>query len=62
MGLLRDRVDKDLTLYVTNLEKMAQAVELMEETIAADRRRRERQQPEPEPAISGSAEAVRSDG
>ena len=64
MGLLRDRVDKDLTLYVSNLEKMAQAVELMEETIAADRRRRERQQPEsgPAPAVSGSAEAVRSDG
>ena len=43
MGLLRDRLDKDLTLYVSNLEKMAQAVELMEETVAADRRRRERQ-------------------
>jgi photosystem II biogenesis protein Psp29 len=44
MGLLRDRVDKDLSLYATNLEKMAQAVELMEETVAAERRRRERQQ------------------
>jgi hypothetical protein len=43
MGLLRERVDKDLALYVTNLEKMAQAVELMEETVAAERRRRERQ-------------------
>ncbi len=60
MGLLRDRVDKDLTLYVANLEKMAQAVELMEETIAAERRRRERQQPEA--AVSASTEAVRSDG
>ena len=44
MGLLRDRVDKDLGLYAGNLEKMAQAVELMEETVAAERRRRERQQ------------------
>ncbi|QEY31671.1 photosystem II biogenesis protein Psp29 [Synechococcus sp. RSCCF101] len=44
MGLMRDRVDKDLALYTTNLEKMAQAVELMEETVAADRRRRERQE------------------
>lgn len=44
MGLLRDRVDKDLTLYVSNLEKLAQAVELMEETVAAERRKRERQQ------------------
>jgi photosystem II biogenesis protein Psp29 len=51
MGLLRDRLDKDLSLYTTNLEKMAQAVELMEETVAADRRRRERQ------SVSGSTEA-----
>ncbi|MEB3323536.1 MAG: photosystem II biogenesis protein Psp29, partial [Synechococcaceae cyanobacterium] len=43
MGLLRDRLDKDLSLYATNLEKMAQAVELMEETVAAERRKRERQ-------------------
>jgi hypothetical protein len=42
MGLLKDRVDKDLALYATNLEKLAQAVELMEETVAADRRRKER--------------------
>jgi photosystem II biogenesis protein Psp29 len=42
MGLIKDRVDKDLGLYATNIEKMAQAVELMEETLAADRRRRER--------------------
>jgi photosystem II biogenesis protein Psp29 len=55
MGLLRDRLDKDLSLYASNLEKMAQAVELMEETIAAERRRRERQErgetaAEPSPA------------
>jgi len=43
MGLLRERLDKDLSLYASNLEKMAQAVELMEETVAAERRRRERQ-------------------
>ena len=44
MGLMRERVDKDISQYATNLEKMAQAVELMEETVAADRRRRERSQ------------------
>lgn len=49
MGLLRDRLDKDLNLYASNLEKMAQAVELMEETVAAERRRRERQQAEAAP-------------
>lgn len=58
MGLLRERVDKDLSLYASNLEKMAQAVELMEETIAADRRRRERQ---PSP-LSDSAEGAPSAG
>lgn len=62
MGLMRDRVDKDLSLYAGNLEKMAQAVELMEETVAAERRRRERQlQPEPqapEAAVSDAPEAV----
>jgi photosystem II biogenesis protein Psp29 len=42
MGLIKDRVDKDLSLYAGNIEKMSQAVELMEETVAAERRRRER--------------------
>lgn len=42
MGLTRDRVDKDLGLYSSNLQRMAQAVEMMEETLTADRRRRER--------------------
>lgn len=56
MGLLKDRLDKDLGLYATNLEKMAQAVELMEETVAAERRRRERQQ------LSASPEGVPSAG
>ena len=55
---MKDRLDKDLSLYATNLEKMAQAVELMEETVAADRRRRERR----EEAISGAPEGVPSAG
>jgi photosystem II biogenesis protein Psp29 len=56
MGLMRERLDKDLALYATNLEKMAQAVELMEETVAAERRRRERQQ------LTSSPEGVPSAG
>lgn len=52
MGLLRERLDKDLSLYTTNLEKMAQAVELMEETVAAERRRRERQASGADAAVS----------
>lgn len=42
MGLMRERVDKDLALYANNLEKLAQAVELMEETVAAERRKKDR--------------------
>ncbi len=42
MGLIKSRVDKDLSVYAGNIEKMTQAVELMEETVAAERRRRER--------------------
>jgi photosystem II biogenesis protein Psp29 len=65
MGLLKDRVDKDLNLYVSNLEKMAQAVELMEETVAAERRRRERQEAETLAPVgnssSGESSAVPAD-
>ncbi len=63
MGLLKERMDKDLTLYASNLEKMAQAVELMEETLAAERRRRERQEADTRtaastpPAVSGPSTA-----
>ena len=59
MGLLKDRLDKDLSLYTGNLEKMAQAVELMEETLAAERRRRERQA---EGSVSAATEAAPSGG
>lgn len=61
MGLMKERVDKDLTLYASTLEKMAQAVELMEETLAAERRRRERQAHEskaaPAPSQATESEA-----
>jgi hypothetical protein len=65
MGLLRERLDRDLSLYVTNLEKMAQAVELMEETVAAERRKRERQQQPPkveQPADTASESGGDSGG
>ena len=55
MGLLRDRLDKDLKLYASNLEKMAQAVELMEETVAAEKRKRERRAAAPDTASSEPA-------
>jgi photosystem II biogenesis protein Psp29 len=43
MGLQEEKLDKDMGLYARNLEKMAQAVEMLEETVAAERRKRERQ-------------------
>ena len=57
MGLIKDRVDRDLSLYAGNIEKMSQAVELMEETVAAERRRRERAEQE---RLGGSAEQAAS--
>lgn len=57
MGLMKERLDKDLSLYAGNLEKMAQAVELMEETLAAERRRRQRQEEE---GVSAAVEAAPS--
>ena len=55
MGLIKDRVDKDLSLYAGNIEKMSQAVELMEETVAAERRRRERAEQERQAAPGASS-------
>ncbi len=44
IGLPKARVEKDLNLYNSNLEKMAQAVELIEETIASERRKQEKKE------------------
>lgn len=46
MGFSKSRVKKDLSLYTTNFEKMTQAVELMEETLAAERRKQQKQESE----------------
>ncbi|AII49326.1 inositol phosphatase [Synechococcus sp. KORDI-52] len=42
LGMPADRVEKDLTLFGSNSERMDQAVELVEETIAAEKRKKER--------------------
>ena len=42
LDLPSDRVEKDLTLFGSNSERMEQAVELVEETIAAEKRKKER--------------------
>ena len=53
MGLQKEKLQKDMGLYASNLEKMSQAVELLEETVAAERRKREKRQGEPEAAATG---------
>jgi photosystem II biogenesis protein Psp29 len=62
MGLIKDRLDKDLSLYAGNIEKMSQAVELMEETVAAERRRRERAEQERQGLATGSAASEDANG
>ena len=42
LGLPSDRVEKDVTLFGSNSERMDQAVELVKETIAAEKRKKER--------------------
>jgi photosystem II biogenesis protein Psp29 len=42
LGLPADRVEKDLTLFGSNRERMDQAVDLVQETIAAEKRKKER--------------------
>ena len=41
LNLVPARVDKDINLFLTSRERMAQAVELMEETLASERKKRE---------------------
>ena len=42
LGLPTERVEKDLTVFSSNCERMEQAVELMQETLAAERRKKEK--------------------
>jgi hypothetical protein len=44
LNLPKDKVDKDLDLYRSNLEKMQQARSVMEDVVKADRKQRERRQ------------------
>ena len=44
LNLPSERVEKDLNLFASNSERMEQAVELMEETLASDRKKREQRQ------------------
>lgn len=41
LALPADKVDKDLELYRSNLDKMAQAQEVMKDILAAERKKRE---------------------
>ncbi len=46
LNISASRLEKDITLYLSNRERLEQAVELMEETLASDRRKREQRQAE----------------
>ena len=46
LNLSPTRVEKDISLFLSSRERMNQAVELMEETLASERRKRERRQEE----------------
>ena len=66
-GIAQERFNKDVDLYRTNLEKMAQGLAAMEESVAAERRRRQRQEEqkagagaEPQPEGHRTAAAVPS--
>ena len=41
LNMSPSRVEKDINLFLSNRERMQQAVELMEETLASERRKRE---------------------
>ena len=40
IGFSQKRVERDLNLYKSNLERLTQAIELLKETIEADKKRR----------------------
>ena len=46
LKLSSSRVEKDINLFLSSRERMNQAVELMEETLASDRRKRDKRQEE----------------
>ena len=53
LGLPAERVEKDLTVFSSNNERMEQAVELMQETLAADRRKKEKRLAEAAESTAG---------
>jgi len=46
IGLPEERVEKDLGIFASSSERMQQAVELMEETLASERRKKEKRMAE----------------
>ena len=46
LNMSASRIEKDITLYLSSRERLEQAVELMQETLASDRRKREQRQAE----------------
>lgn len=57
LNLSEDKLTKDLDLYRSNLEKMAQALIVMEDTLAAERKKREDREKAKAAASAPSTEA-----
>ncbi len=57
LGLPKERVDKDLDLYRSNLEKIQQARSVLEDAVQADRKQRERRQQQSGEALEKQEES-----
>jgi hypothetical protein len=53
LNLPKEKVDKDLDLYRSNLEKMEQARSVLEDVVRADRKQRERRGQQQQDSNSG---------
>ncbi|MGB3138033.1 MAG: photosystem II biogenesis protein Psp29 [Nodosilinea sp.] len=58
LNIVTDKLLKDVDLYRSNLEKFAQAQEVMKDMLAADRKKREERQKAAEAAAEAIAESV----
>lgn len=60
LSLPADKMQKDLDLYRSNLDKMEQLLKVLEDTLAADRKKREQREQASTPPSEANAEAPQS--
>jgi photosystem II biogenesis protein Psp29 len=61
LHLPEDKLQKDLELYRSNLEKMAQVQSVMEDAIKAERKKREQRAQDKERAATSSSDAPKDE-